>query len=140
MAKGGITPQETGCGGGGGAASDGVSGAGFEHRGYSAGGVQQGFGAAAAGGERGVKAEEILAIGDNWNDVSMLEVAGQAVLMGNAPEDLKAVAAERGWVMGRGMMRMGWRQAIEAVLTRSASDTIVGDLSGVDGMAEGGRL
>ena len=59
--------------------------------------------------ERGVKAEEILAIGDNWNDVSMLEVAGRAVLMANAPEDLKAVAAERGWRLGRGMMRMAWR-------------------------------
>ena len=58
--------------------------------------------------ERGVKAEEILAIGDNWNDVSMLEVAGRAVLMGNAPEDLKTMAAERGWVVGGGMMRMGW--------------------------------
>src|SRR5580698_3554196 len=45
----------------------------------------------------GVKAEEILAIGDNWNDVSMLEVAGRAVLMGNAPEDLKALAGDRGW-------------------------------------------
>src|SRR5580698_2506919 len=50
---------------------------------------------------RGVEAGEILAIGDNWNDVSMLEVAGRAVLMGNAPESLKATAAERGWVVGK---------------------------------------
>ncbi|WP_353072267.1 HAD family hydrolase [Tunturiibacter gelidiferens] len=64
----------------------------------------------------GVKAEEILAIGDNWNDVSMLEVAGQAVLMGNAPEDLKAMAAERGWVMGRRHDEDGVAEAIEAVL------------------------
>jgi hydroxymethylpyrimidine pyrophosphatase-like HAD family hydrolase len=65
---------------------------------------------------QGVKAEEILSIGDNWNDVSMLEVAGQAVLMGNAPEDLKAMAAERGWVMGLRHDEDGVAEAIEAVL------------------------
>lgn len=64
----------------------------------------------------GVKAEEILAIGDNWNDVSMLEVAGRAVLMGNAPEDLKAVAAERGWVVGRRHDEDGVAEVIEGVL------------------------
>ena len=80
---------------------DGVCGARFEHCGYFAGGVQQGCGAAAAGGAAGVRLEEIVAIGDNWNDVSMLEVAGRAVLMANAPEDLKAMAQERGWSDGQ---------------------------------------
>jgi hydroxymethylpyrimidine pyrophosphatase-like HAD family hydrolase len=65
---------------------------------------------------RGVKAEEILAIGDNWNDISMLEVAGRAVLMGNAPEDLKAVAAERGWGVGRRHDEDGVAEVIEGVL------------------------
>jgi hydroxymethylpyrimidine pyrophosphatase-like HAD family hydrolase len=65
---------------------------------------------------RGVKAEEILAIGDNWNDVSMLEVAGQAVLMGNAPEDLKALAEDRGWRMGRRHDEDGVAEVIERVL------------------------
>ncbi len=65
---------------------------------------------------RGIGAEEILAIGDNWNDVSMLEVAGRAVLMGNAPEDLKGMAAERGWVIGRGHEEDGVAEAIEAAL------------------------
>jgi hydroxymethylpyrimidine pyrophosphatase-like HAD family hydrolase len=65
---------------------------------------------------RGVRAEEILAIGDNWNDVSMLEVAGRAVLMGNAPEDLKAVAAHRGWAVGRRHDEDGVAEVIEAVL------------------------
>jgi hydroxymethylpyrimidine pyrophosphatase-like HAD family hydrolase len=45
----------------------------------------------------GIAPEEMMAIGDNWNDLSMLEVAGFPVLMGNAPEDLQVVAAERGW-------------------------------------------
>jgi hydroxymethylpyrimidine pyrophosphatase-like HAD family hydrolase len=65
---------------------------------------------------RGVRAEEILAIGDNWNDVSMLEVAGRAVLMGNAPKDLKVMAAERGWVVGRRHDEDGVAEVIEAVL------------------------
>ena len=47
---------------------------------------------------RGFGADEIMAIGDNWNDLSMLEVAGFPVLMGNAPLDLHAMAFERNWV------------------------------------------
>jgi hydroxymethylpyrimidine pyrophosphatase-like HAD family hydrolase len=65
---------------------------------------------------RGVRPDEILAIGDNWNDVSMLEVAGRAVLMGNAPEDLKAMAAERGWMVGQRHHEDGVAEAIETVL------------------------
>ena len=30
-----------------------------------------------------------MAIGDNWNDVEMLEWAGQGVLMGNAAAELR---------------------------------------------------
>jgi HAD superfamily hydrolase (TIGR01484 family) len=71
--------------------------------------------------QRGVKAEEILAIGDNWNDVSMLEVAGRAVLMGNAPDELKATTAERGWVVGRRHDEDGVAEAIEAVLAERSS-------------------
>jgi Cof subfamily protein (haloacid dehalogenase superfamily) len=46
---------------------------------------------------RGFDASEIMAIGDNWNDLSMLEIAGFPVLMANAPLDLHAMAAQRGW-------------------------------------------
>ena len=65
---------------------------------------------------RGVKAEEILAIGDNWNDVSMLEVAGRAVLMGNAPESLKEMAVGQGWVVGKRHDEDGVAEVIDAVL------------------------
>jgi phosphoglycolate phosphatase-like HAD superfamily hydrolase len=44
-----------------------------------------------------VSREETMAIGDNWNDVGMLEWAGQGVLMGNAAEDLRSLAETRGW-------------------------------------------
>jgi hydroxymethylpyrimidine pyrophosphatase-like HAD family hydrolase len=70
---------------------------------------------------RGVKPDEILAIGDNWNDVSMFEVAGRAVLMGNAPESLKAEAAERGWAVGRRHDEDGVAEAIQAVLDAAVS-------------------
>jgi Cof subfamily protein (haloacid dehalogenase superfamily) len=48
---------------------------------------------------RGISTQDILAIGDNWNDVPMLRLAGQAVLMSNAPADLKALAQTTGWTL-----------------------------------------
>jgi hydroxymethylpyrimidine pyrophosphatase-like HAD family hydrolase len=41
-----------------------------------------------------------MAIGDNWNDETMLDWAGTGVLMGNATSDLRMLAAERGWIVG----------------------------------------
>jgi hydroxymethylpyrimidine pyrophosphatase-like HAD family hydrolase len=38
-----------------------------------------------------------MAIGDNWNDVEMLEWAGQGVIMGNAAAELRTMAKVRGW-------------------------------------------
>jgi len=70
---------------------------------------------------RGLKAEEILAIGDNWNDVSMLEMAGRKVLMDNAPDDLKQTAGERGWTIGRRHDEDGVADAIEAALAETLS-------------------
>ena len=40
----------------------------------------------------GIPAEETIAVGDSGNDIAMLEAAGLAVAMGNADEELKAVA------------------------------------------------
>jgi hydroxymethylpyrimidine pyrophosphatase-like HAD family hydrolase len=68
---------------------------------------------------RGIAADQIMAIGDNWNDVSMLEVAGTAVLMDNAPEDLKDLARTRGWRLGLSNRADGVAEAIEAALTVS---------------------
>jgi hydroxymethylpyrimidine pyrophosphatase-like HAD family hydrolase len=46
---------------------------------------------------RGLSADEVMAVGDNLNDVEMLDFAGTAVVMGNATEAIKA----RGyWVTG----------------------------------------
>ena len=40
----------------------------------------------------GVSKEEVIAIGDSYNDLPMLEAAGFKVAMGNAPDEVKAVA------------------------------------------------
>lgn len=72
---------------------------------------------------RGLKAEEILAIGDNWNDLSMLEIAGHKVLMGNAPDDLKQTAVERGWAVGRRHDEDGVADVIEATLAETLAIT-----------------
>ncbi len=40
----------------------------------------------------GVKKEEVIAVGDGYNDVPLLEAAGLKVAMGNAPEEVKQVA------------------------------------------------
>ncbi len=45
----------------------------------------------------GVDRKETMAIGDNWNDVGMLEWAGQSVMMGNASLELRTMAKMRGW-------------------------------------------
>jgi Cof subfamily protein (haloacid dehalogenase superfamily) len=40
----------------------------------------------------GIPAAEVIAVGDNWNDVEMLEAAGLGVAMGDAPEGVRARA------------------------------------------------
>ena len=39
--------------------------------------------------ERGISLEEVMTIGDNFNDVSMLQVAGVSFAMGNAEIESK---------------------------------------------------
>jgi Cof subfamily protein (haloacid dehalogenase superfamily) len=46
---------------------------------------------------RGIAPEEVMAIGDNWNDLEMLEFAGRPVVMGNGAPDLVRLAQSRGW-------------------------------------------
>ena len=66
---------------------------------------------------RGFTPADILAIGDNWNDVAMLRLAGQAALMSNAPDDLKAIAHTSGWTIVPSNDEDGVATAIEAALT-----------------------
>ncbi|MGM7700231.1 Cof-type HAD-IIB family hydrolase [Pseudalkalibacillus sp. Hm43] len=43
--------------------------------------------------ELGIPMKEVMAIGDNYNDVSMFELAGISVAMGNAEEDIKRLCS-----------------------------------------------
>jgi len=60
-------------------------------------GVSKGWALARLAARLGVDRKETMAIGDNWNDVDMLEWAGQAVMMSNAAHDLRTLAKTRGW-------------------------------------------
>jgi hypothetical protein len=65
---------------------------------------------------RGLTSTDILAIGDNWNDVAMLRLAGHAALMSNAPDDLKSLAVTSGWTIVPSNNEDGVAVAIEAAL------------------------
>jgi len=54
--------------------------------------ASKGAGVAAAAAELGVAREEIMAIGDNYNDLEMLLLAGVGVVMANAPLTLREIA------------------------------------------------
>jgi Cof subfamily protein (haloacid dehalogenase superfamily) len=55
-------------------------------------GVSKGEALRAMCGALQVTLEETIAVGDNWNDVEMIEVAGLGVAMGHAPEGVRAKA------------------------------------------------
>jgi Cof subfamily protein (haloacid dehalogenase superfamily) len=83
-------------------------------------GVSKGTALERLAARRGIGTEEIVAIGDNYNDETMLEHAGRGVLMGNAPDELLEVAAEKGWHITGTNDEDGVALAIEAIL-RSAT-------------------
>jgi Cof subfamily protein (haloacid dehalogenase superfamily) len=60
-------------------------------------GVSKGWALGRLATRLGVDRKQTMAIGDNWNDVEMLEWAGQGVIMGNAASELRAMAKMRGW-------------------------------------------
>ncbi|MGA9071390.1 MAG: HAD family hydrolase [Terracidiphilus sp.] len=68
----------------------------------------------------GVEGREAMAIGDNWNDVEMLEWAGQAVVMGNAAQELRTLAKMRGWKQAPPNDQDGVAVVLEAAVTRRA--------------------
>jgi Cof subfamily protein (haloacid dehalogenase superfamily) len=61
---------------------------------------------------RGYQRDEVMAVGDNHNDVEMLEFAGHPVIMGNACEELRG----RGWRLTRGNDACGVAGAVEMAL------------------------
>ncbi len=69
---------------------------------------------------RGYGREEVMAVGDNHNDVEMLEFAGHPVIMGNACEELRG----RGWRVTRGNHECGVAAAVELALGESGRTVV----------------
>ena len=86
----------------------------YQHRDFSmvdvvTAGCSKGSALRAWSEQRGLARSEVMAMGDNLNDLQMLEFAGTAVLMGNALPDLKA----RGWPVTGSNNEGGVAQAID---------------------------
>lgn len=67
--------------------------------------------------ERGYARDEVMAVGDNLNDLEMLEFAGRPVVMGNAIADLR----DRGWATTASNDDEGVARALETFILHAAS-------------------
>jgi Cof subfamily protein (haloacid dehalogenase superfamily) len=67
---------------------------------------------------RGIPREQVMAVGDNFNDVEMLAFAGRPFIMGNACEELRA----RGWPVTLANDQCGIAAALEQVLESPVPD------------------
>ncbi len=56
--------------------------------------ASKGASVAALAAQHGITSEEVMAIGDNFNDLTMLRYAGKPLVMGNAEDELKALGFE----------------------------------------------
>jgi len=74
---------------------------------------------------RGIPCERVMAIGDNLNDLEMLEFAGMPIVMENALAELKA----RGWAVTGTSDEAGVARAIETFIL-GGSAPVNADLSG----------
>lgn len=82
-------------------------------------GVTKGAAVAEWARRRGIMPEEVMAIGDNWNDREMLDYAGLPVIMGNSPDQLKSF----GWKTTRSNDECGVAEAIRTyVLNHKQKD------------------
>src|ERR1039458_4448850 len=75
---------------------------------------------------RRITREQVMAIGDNYNDIEMLAFAGRPFIMGNASKELRS----RGWTLTRSNAESGVAAAIDHVLNGKALEPIVVDQSG----------
>jgi len=81
-------------------------------------GVSKGAALAEWARHRGIRREEVMAIGDNWNDREMLEFAGLPVVMGNCVEGLKS----RGWTVTLSNDEAGLAHAIRQYALKSSDE------------------
>ncbi len=67
---------------------------------------------------RGIARDEIVAIGDNYNDIEMLQLAGHPFIMGNASNDLK----QNGWPVTLSNDESGVAAVIDQVLAGATTN------------------
>lgn len=67
---------------------------------------------------RGIPREQVMAIGDNYNDIEMLVFAGVPVIMGNASPELR----NRGWMVTGVHDEAGVATAVEQVLSGAKAE------------------
>jgi len=72
---------------------------------------------------RGITPEQVMAVGDNYNDIEMLAFAGHPFIMGNASEELRTY----GWKLTRSNAESGVSAAVEHVLHGTALDVEAGE-------------
>ena len=76
---------------------------------------------------RQITREQVMAVGDNYNDIEMLAFAGHPFIMGNASEELRG----RGWKLTRSNAESGVAAAIEHMLYGKALEpVVVGQIQG----------
>jgi hypothetical protein len=83
-------------------------------------GVSKGWALERLANRLGVDRKATMAIGDNWNDVDMLEWAGQGVMMGNAAIELRTMAKMRGWKQAPPNDQEGVAQVLEAAVAKAS--------------------
>ena len=89
-------------------------------------GVSKGWALQRLAARLGIDRQETMAIGDNWNDVEMLEWAGQGVMMGNAALELRTMAKMRGWKQVPANDHDGVAVALEdAIAKRKAAGSVL---------------
>ncbi len=70
---------------------------------------------------RGIDPNQIMAIGDNLNDLEMLEYAGHAVMMANASEEMLALGRHHGWQTTASNDDDGVALAVEEVVRQAGA-------------------
>jgi hydroxymethylpyrimidine pyrophosphatase-like HAD family hydrolase len=86
-------------------------------------GVSKGWALERLASRLGINCRETMAIGDNWNDVDMLEWAGQGIVMANAAQELRTMAKMRGWKQAPSSNDDGVAVVLERILARQAVAT-----------------
>jgi Cof subfamily protein (haloacid dehalogenase superfamily) len=94
----------------------------YQHRDFSLvdvvqAGCSKGSAVRAWAERQGLSSSEVMAVGDNLNDVEMLQFAGRPVIMGNAVQELK----HHGWEMTSTNDEAGVARAIETFALGTAS-------------------